>query len=55
MGQNSQKWLTLFLLNAASATSFLAVILLVKLRLCREPDPWSGGAQDFAPKQANSD
>ncbi len=40
MGQNCQKWLTLFLLNAASAISFLGATLLIKLRLCREPDPW---------------
>jgi hypothetical protein len=40
MGQNCQKWLTLFLLNAASVISFLVATLLIKLRLCREPDPW---------------
>jgi hypothetical protein len=34
------KCLTLFLLNAASAISFLAATLLIKLRLRREPDPW---------------
>lgn len=34
------KWLTLFLLNAASAISYLAATLLIKLRLRGEPDPW---------------
>ena len=40
MGQNCQKWLTLFLLNATSVISFLVATLLIKLRLCREADPW---------------
>src|SRR5262245_28067879 len=40
MGQTCQKWLTLFLLNAASVISFLVATLLIKLRLCREPAPW---------------
>jgi hypothetical protein len=34
------KRLTLFLLNLTSAISFLLAILLIKLRLRREPDAW---------------
>jgi hypothetical protein len=40
MGENCQKWLTRFLLNVASAISFQGATLLIKLGLCREPDPW---------------
>src|ERR1700676_5110555 len=35
-----RRLLTLFLLNAVSALSFLGASLLIKLRLLREPDPW---------------
>jgi hypothetical protein len=39
-GRTVMKWLTLFLLNMTSAVCFLAVTLMIKLRLRGEPDPW---------------